>query len=73
MHLNRRDCIEKDTVKPKPSRRRNKDVAASLKLTSLVEDTGSSIRHHTLDHRTLSELPRLVVDLDCQFPDKKAL
>ena len=54
-----------------PARCRHKDVAASLKLTSLIEDTGPSIRHHTFDHRTLSKLPRLIVDLDCQLPDVK--
>ena len=43
----------------------------SLQLARLVEDTGPSIGHHTLDHRALSKLPRLVVDLDSQLPDIK--
>merc|ERR1719347_2033836 len=39
-------------------------------MACLVEDTGSSISHHALDHRALSKLPCLVVDLDRQLPGR---
>merc|ERR1719402_1088804 len=51
-----------------PARCGYKNIAAPLQLTSLVEDTGAAICHHTLHHRTLGELSSLVVDLDGQLP-----
>ena len=51
-----------------PARSSYENIAAPLKLTSLVEDTGATICHHALHHRALGKLPRLVVNLDGQLP-----
>ena len=41
-------------------------------MTHLIkETTGASRSHHTLDHRALGKFSRLIVDLDCQVPDKR--
>merc|ERR1719341_1380890 len=45
-----------------------KNVASPLELTSLVEDTGATISHHTLHHGALSKFASLIVDLDGQLP-----
>ena len=52
-----------------PARSCYENVAASLELTGLVEDTSSTIGHHTLHHGALSKLARLIVDLDGQLPE----
>merc|ERR1719474_591620 len=51
-----------------PARRCHQNVTAPLQLTSLVEDAGATICHHTLHHRPLGELSCLVVDLNSQLP-----
>merc|ERR1719474_126916 len=62
-----RDSTFLDEIQ-QPARCGYKNVAAPLQLTSLVEDTGAAICHHTLHHRTLGKLSSFVVNLDGQLP-----